>query len=214
MKVKAKANVANGRKAAVDAKVATTARDADADPKAVANAVTTTNPRNADAGPRVAVNAATTTIAKSAAEGVDAGAVVKEMTTKSVTAGRKVAVTTTIAKNVDAGLRAVATTTIAKSAAGVVDAVAVANVKAMTTMKNAGAGQKVVANAVTTTIAKSAADRKAVADRMAVSVDAPRVTVAELAKSAKAGEDPKAAVAKTVNAERAVAAGASIAKRS
>tara|TARA_B100000809_G_C14913802_1_gene450849 strand:+ start:25 stop:669 length:645 start_codon:yes stop_codon:yes gene_type:complete len=212
VKVKAKANVANGRKAAVDAKVATTARDADADPKAVANAVTTTNPRNADAGPRVAVNAATTTIAKSAAEGVDAGAVVKEMTTKSVTAGRKVAVTTTIAKNVDAGLRAVATTTIAKSAAGVVDAVA--DVKAMTTMKNAGAGQKVVANAVTTTIAKSAADRKAVADRMAVSVDAPRVTVAELAKSAKAGEDPKAAVAKTVNAERAVAAGASIAKRS
>ena len=49
---------------------------------------------------------------------------------------------------------------------------------------------------------------------VAVSVDAPKVTVAELAKNAKAGEDPKAAVAKTVNVAKAVAARASIAKRS
>ena len=69
-------------------------------------------------------------------------------------------------------------------------------------------------SAVDAKAATVAADPKAVADRMAVSVDAPKVTVAELAKNAKAGEDPKAAVAKTVNAERAVAARASIAKRS
>ncbi len=186
-------NVPSGPKAVADAKAATTrrivvadlkvaadvkatmiAKNADAGLKVAASAATTTNPRNADAGLRDAVSAVTTTIAKSADEVVDAGAVVKEMTTKSVAAGRKGAVTTTNAKNADADLRV----------------------------------------AATTTSAKSAADPKAVADRMAVSVDAPKVTVAELAKNAKAGEDPKVEVVKTVNAERAVAARASIAKRS
>ena len=142
------------------------------------------------------------------------------MTAKSVDAGPKVAAdvkATMTAKSVDAGPKAAVsavTTTSAKSVAGVVDAGAVADVKAMTTTKNADAGRKAVANAATITNAKNAADPKVVAGPMAVSVAVPKVTVAELAKSAKAGGDPRAAVVKTVNVERAVEARASIAKRS
>ena len=101
-----------------------------------------------------------------------------------------------------------ATTTIAKSADAVVDAVADAEAR---TTKSVDADPKVEAIAVTTT---NAAGRKAGEDPTAVSEVAPKVTAEELAKSAKAVEDPKVEVVKTASVAKAVVARALIAKRS
>ena len=81
-------------------------------------------------------------------------------------------------------------------------------------MKTGGGGETGRESATTRTMAEREEGRKAVAGAMAVSVADPKVTAAEMVKSAREEGDPKAAAVKMENVARAVAARVSTAKRS